>query len=241
MKVHANRSADVEEETQQDDNVNQDNYQNKKFAVNDEATTCGTKSRVLILILAMVTVAIIICVLLMTVLDTTDESDITSLRINDTTDESDIKMIDGPETSIFEALYDPYLSNLLSALEGEVSMFDSLSEDAPQTEAIEWLKKDSLAKEYVQTEQHELLLERYMVALLYYSWNGDMVLPGDGPICEFDYFDCNEEGKISSFDLCKSMISFLLLAMLSTPTNLILLSYHFDDDRRITSDRRIAE
>jgi hypothetical protein len=119
-------------------------------------------------------------------------------------------------------------------------MFNSLSKDAPQTQAIEWLKQVSLASEYVQTEQHELLLERYMVALLYYSWNGDMVLPGDGPICEKVYFDCNEEGKISSLDGCKSMISFLLLATLSTPTNLILLSYHFDDDRRL-SDRRIAK
>jgi hypothetical protein len=68
-----------------------------------------------------------------------------------------------------------------------------------------------------------------------------MVLPGDGPICEIDYFDCNEEGKISSFDLRKSTISFMLLATLSTPTNLILLSKIFDDDRRVRSDWKIAK
>jgi hypothetical protein len=223
MKVHANRSADVEE-TQQDGDVNQYNDQNEQFAVNDEATTCGTKPSLLIISLAVVTVSIIISVLLLTVFDTTDESDITPL----------IDWINA---------YDRYLLNLLLALRGEVSIFDGLSEDVPQTQAIEWLKQDSLASEYVQTEQHELLLERYMVALLYYSWNGDMVLPGDGPICEIDYdFDCNEEGKISYIHAGKLIISVLLLAMLSTtPTNLILLSYHFDDDRPIRSARRIAK
>jgi hypothetical protein len=227
MKVIGKLSRDVKEETQQEDNVNQDNDQNKLSVVDDEATTCGTKRRVLILILAVVTISIMISVLLMTVLDTTDESD--------------IKMIDGPETATFEAAYDQYLLNLLSALGGEASMFDGLSEDALQTQAIEWLKQDSLASEYVQTEQHEHLLERYVVALLYHSWNGDMVLPGNGTICEIDYFACNEDGKIRSFDLRKSMISFLLLATLSTPTSLILLSYRFDDDRPVRSDRQIAE
>jgi hypothetical protein len=228
IKVIGNLAPDVKEETQQDDKVNEDSDQNKLSVVDDEATTCRTKRRVLILILAVVTVSIMILVLFMTVLHTTDESD-------------NKMMIDDSETATFEAEYDQYLLNLLSALRGEASMFDSLSEDALQTQAIEWLKHDSLASEYVQTEQYEHLFERYIVALLYHSWNGDMALPRNTPICNIDYFACNEGGKISSFDLRKSMISFLLLATMSTPINPILLSYHFDDDRPIKSDRRIAE
>lgn len=108
-------------------------------------------------------------------------------------------------SSVKNASRSDYISQLLSAMNGETSMFDSLDQDTAHVRALNWLRMDFIAQAFASNGDLDLLLEHYVLTLTAFVSSGhkwiDFVIPKHDSWCGNLGISCNEDGRVTGLEI----------------------------------------
>lgn len=109
--------------------------------------------------------------------------------------------------------YSEYQEDLLLALRGEDSYLESLSADSPHGKALTWMRTRDTGFN-VDTTPPNQLLERYIMALFYYStdgpnWKHQAEFLSEKNICDWfrsptEYLTCHNSNELTDIYFCKT-------------------------------------
>ena len=116
-------------------------------------------------------------------------------------------------TNGFEEWAAGILDSALSAL----GIDDPFPANDLQKEALLWLVNDDPANLSVVDTEPQVLLERFVMILLYLSTEGSSWTYSDNwlsdlPICEWGGVECNEDGLVTMVYLCKRTLEYISLS-----------------------------